>query len=105
MTTRAQVVQARDAHAAVGQKLERLALSTEDASQLAAEMDSEDLRHPEAVAVGVAALIEVGETAPPSGDSERSMRFFEQLSKAADKFWDAFEGQVVEGVEIVRRRA
>lgn len=93
----------RDAVAPTGAKEIRMPMTTQDAAELLTELNKEEVRHPEACVAGFAALAEVGK-APEAGDSEALMRYFDRLSKAATIFWDGFEGQTVDGVEIIRRR-
>jgi hypothetical protein len=86
-----------------GAKEFRMSLDTKSAVQLATELEGEVVRHPEAVAAGLAALSSLSDP-PEEGDTEGAMRFFAELNKAAVIFWDGFEGQPVDGVEIIRRR-
>jgi hypothetical protein len=93
----------RAALASTGAKEFRMPMSTKDAIALAAELEEAEVRHPAAVVAGLAALQNIGQS-PEKDDSEGVMRFFNELSKAATIFWDGFEGQTVDGVEIIRRR-
>lgn len=102
MAQRARVASYRDAVAAAGAAEIRMAMTTQDAVELAGELAAGEARHADALAAGLAALAEVGQ-APT--DVEAIIEWGRKRAAAADQFWDAFEGQVVDGVEIVRRRA
>jgi hypothetical protein len=80
----------------------RFPFTTTAAIALAGELEPEIVRHPEALAAGLNAWSEVG---PAPSDPEALIAYGVKVAKAADEFWDAFEGQVVDGVEIIRRRS
>jgi len=97
------VVAYRDAMAGIGATQLRMPFATTDAITLAGELVPEEIRHPEAFAKGIEAWDALG--SPPAGDAEKMLTHGAAMAKAADAFWNAFEGQVVDGVEIIRRRA
>lgn len=77
-------------------------LSTEDAVSLAGEMQDSELRHSSLVREGAAAIKKVAKDVPPKG--EALFQYAADLKKGADKFWEGFEGQVVDGVTVIRSR-
>ena len=43
--------------------------------------------------------------ARPEGDDEALIAWAGKAKAAREAFWDAFEGEIVDGIEIIRRRA
>lgn len=105
MSTQREAVAAfRTALESAGAKEFRLQLATDKGAALAAELSSAELRHPELATEAVAGFTAaVAEDEP--AEFEARMKWRQDLSDAADRFWEAFEGQIVDGVEIIRRRA
>jgi hypothetical protein len=104
MTARDQVVAYRAALEAAGAQEIRLALPTPVAVALAKELDPAQARHPEQLAAALAQHDAL--PAAPSGDDVEALAAYGTAYGAvAGAFWDAFEGQTIDGVEIIRRRA
>jgi hypothetical protein len=101
MYQRERVAAVKGALEIAGAKEFRLPMSTADAAKLAAELQPDELRHPEQVAIGLKALDEVA-SAP--SDPEAAIAHGVNVAAAANKFWDGFEQQIVDGVEIIRKR-
>jgi hypothetical protein len=89
----------------------RIGLSTDDAVAVADEMSSEEFRHHEITIGGalvptdeVVASYKAARAIEEPKDLEARLAWLKVVSEAADNFWHAFEGQVVDGVEIIRKR-
>lgn len=81
----------------------RIALTDAEALALVAEVPASDLRHPEAVAVGAAALSAV--PPPPSVDNPDALGEWAKVkADASTKFWDALAGEAIDGVVVIRKR-
>lgn len=105
MTTRAQVVAFHAVVSAQGADTVRMALATADAVELATELEGDEARHAGPLAVALAAYAKPD--MPPSDlvkFPEAVLAWAERAKKRAADFWDAFEGEVIDGVEIIRRR-
>jgi hypothetical protein len=89
-----------------GCDIPRIALATAHAVELAEEVIKEgaELRHTQTVkaAIGVYATLRDN---PAAHGSEAEILRGSLLAKAADEFWSAFEGEPIDGVEILRKRA
>ncbi len=84
----------------------RLQLATDKAVALAKELSSSELRHADKAAAAIARFeAAVARPDPAADDFEGRLAAVKELDEASKSFWDAFEGQVVDGVEIIRRRA
>ena len=80
-----------------------LAMTDAEAVALVGEMKPEELRHPEAVATAAAALAAV--PAAPAGGSDEAVEAWYGAKRAASAaFWDAFHGELVDGVSVIRKR-
>lgn len=81
----------------------RLPLGTQDAVDLATELSASGVkfRHDDKVKAAVAAWGDIG---PMPEDVEQGIYYGRKVARLASEFWDEFEGEVVEGVEIIRRR-
>lgn len=77
-------------------------LRTSEAIALAQELDVAGAAQAEAITVSAAAF--VAAAALPATDPEEQILAGAALAKAATEFWDAFEGQTVDGVTVIRRR-
>lgn len=84
----------------------RLALATSHAAQLAEEEIAAGgkLRHTPLVAAAVEDLNRLQSVKVEPG-SEEAIAHGAKLAQAADAFWSHFEGEPIEGVEILRKRA
>lgn len=78
----------------------RMPLSDSDGIALAGELD--DFRHPDQVRAALKQHAEAGEQ--PKDDVDEIVAWAGKVKKAADAFWDAFEGEQVDGVTVIRRR-
>jgi hypothetical protein len=106
MSARTQVAAYRDAMALAGAKEIRLALATPAAVAVARELAPADARHPEQLAAALQAWDEYAALPVPGPDEfDATLAHAKAGGVAADVFWEAFEGQPVDGVEIIRRRA
>jgi hypothetical protein len=104
MTIREQVAAYREAMALAGAKEIRLALATPAAVALAKEIGPTAARYPDRL-VAALAQYDALPAAPAPDDVEALASYGRAYGAASESFWDAFEGQVVDGVEIIRRRA
>jgi hypothetical protein len=103
MTARERVVAFRDAMASIGAKIHVMPQRTAEAMKIAAECAAEELRHPQKVLAAVKSFEALAAKEVPSGDFARLASYVDAMKRAEVDFWDGFEGQVVEGVTIVRR--
>lgn len=99
---RARVAAYKEAVGTTGATEIRMPMSTLDALELAQELNADDLRHAEKVGNAVAEFATL--PAEPA-EFEARLVHMKAMKDLTDKFWDAFEGQPVDGVEIIRRRA
>lgn len=86
----------------------RMTFGDREALDLAEELvtDGATLRFPDALQAAIPALRAFfAETAPDASDSVALLAYAERLKRAVPAFWDAFEGEEVDGVTIIRRRA
>jgi hypothetical protein len=104
MTIRDKVAAYREAMAEAGAQEIRLALPTPAAVALAKELDPAQARHPEQLAAAIAQH-DALQAAPSADDVEALAAYGAAYGAVATAFWDAFEGQTIDGVEIIRRRA
>lgn len=81
----------------------RRALSDDDALELARTVTEEEARDFGGLVAALAEFDAAVEEGEPAGLAARAL-YGERVGKILGRFWDSFEGQVVEGVEIVRRR-
>jgi hypothetical protein len=81
----------------------RMALSDDDALSIAATIAEADAKQPAHLAAALAELELIRQEGEPEGFAARAAQG-ERAHKAIGRFWEAFEGQMVEGVELVRRR-
>jgi len=79
----------------------RYPMTTADATVLAGELSPSDLNHPDKVSEGLVGLKTAGP--PPKDDVEAIIRWGVIVQKSVVLFWDGFSGQVVDGVEVIRR--
>ena len=80
-----------------------LALTDAEACAVVDELHPTAFRHPEALLEAQAALAAV--PAPPDPSNEDALAaWFNAKSKASAAFWDAFHGELVDGVTIIRKR-
>lgn len=80
-----------------------VALSDADAVELALDVGLENARFPEVLADGIEKLEAL--PAPPSADDPDALATWANAKTAASaKFWDAYAGEVVDGVTIIRKR-
>lgn len=93
MTIRAKVAQ----YAAIGAV--RAPLDDIDAMTLAVEVTPQN--HPDQVREAQAAFVELG---PQPTEVGAVVAWAKKVEAALARFWDAYEGEVVDGVEIIRRR-
>lgn len=94
-------------HAAVAALAEvvRYPLATANAVFLAAECAAAGdvtFNHPEKVAEGMELFATVGDKPPQ--EPEAALAYWRRYEAAAREFWDGFEGQVIDGTEVVRKR-
>jgi hypothetical protein len=105
MTKKREIVAAYAAAVALAGATEpRLHLATNDAAALAVELAASGFtfRHETAAVRAEAYLIAVASDEP--SDLEAKLPWLLNIEAAARLFWDAFEGQPVDGVEIIRKR-
>lgn len=81
----------------------RMALSDDDALELARTVSEAEAREPGLLAAALGEFDDAVAEGEPAGIAARAA-YGERLGKILGRFWEAFEGQVIEGVEIVRRR-
>lgn len=79
----------------------RIRLSDADALALVKEVDGKALAHPVAAADGAKLLEASLAEKVPEGDA--LLEFAARRKTASAKFWDAINGQVINGVEILRK--
>jgi hypothetical protein len=80
----------------------KFALTDADALALADEIADEFTpRHPEAFAAARARFVQAG---PQPADPEAVIEWAGKVKAAREAFWDAFEGEVIDGVTVIRRR-
>lgn len=79
----------------------RMPLTTEGGVKLLSEIDPATLARPERAAVAVALLGAVGEM-PKAIDA--MLAWTKRFEAAVEALWEALEGQVIDGVTIIRRR-
>jgi hypothetical protein len=79
----------------------RYPMDTPSAIALLDEITDVQLKHPELVKAAAKALAEVG---PPPEDHEGILKHYQELGELTKTFWEGFEQQEVDGVEIIRRR-
>ena len=81
----------------------RIRLSDADALALIAEHGTDSLRHPEAAAKAAADLTAALATpAPAATDVGGLIAWSKAVEKAQTDFWDAINGEPINGVEILR---
>lgn len=81
----------------------RMALSDDDALELARTVSEQDAQHPALLAAALGEFDAAVKEGEPTGLAARAA-YGERIGKILGRFWEAFEGQPVLGVEIVRRR-
>jgi hypothetical protein len=91
------------AQAAIGVALTRAPVSTPDALTLAEELEPAEIRHAELLPPAVAEL-KAALALPVLEEIDLEVERVKRQADAIAAFWNAFEGQVVDGVEIIRRR-
>ena len=79
----------------------RVRLSTDKAVALAKEMSDDEITHVAQVRSAVEVMDSLLAAGQPEG-LEDSFKYYTEFAKFAQLFWDGFNGQVVDGVEIVR---
>ena len=104
MSARKSVTEFRDAVRRSGAAEVRMPLGDDEAIELAKEMTPAELRHPELVKTALDSVASLSSTKEPA-EFEARLQHLQAHAEARKKFWDAFEGQEVSGVEIIRRRA
>lgn len=100
MTIREKLAAYKDAVADDATDVVRYRLTTDQGFALLDEIDTTKLRHPERAAVAVALRGAIG--AEPTGTDER-LAWGQRMGAAVEALWEALEGQVVDGVTIIRR--
>jgi len=75
--------------------------SVPNAIGLASELSDDELNHPNQIRTELA-VIEALKKAGEPKSMEGRISWYRDMDAAAKGLWDAFAGQVVEGVEIVR---
>lgn len=107
-TKRAAVAAYKDLVQGRGADVLRLAYGDAEALALAEELlaDGSTLRHRDLLAVRAPALRAALDAQKPTDmtDTVALTRYVDTIKGAITLFWDSFEGEVVEGVEIIRRR-
>lgn len=86
----------------VGAPVKRHPLTTADAVLLAKELGANALRFPAKVGAAVAAWDRANATAQPT-QRVALTRYLKDLENIETHFWDAFHGEVVDGIVIIRR--
>jgi hypothetical protein len=105
MTIREQVAAYREAMTLAGAKDFRLALATPAAVAIAKALEPAEARYPEQLAAALQAWDEYAALPVPAPDDfDAAIAHSKAAGVAAEVFWEAFEGQPVDGVEIIRRR-
>lgn len=77
-------------------------LTDAEAVALAGELAGEAVRFPDLLPVRLAAVLEAGD---PPADADLVIPWAQRKAAALAAFWDVFEGEVVDGCRIIRRRA
>jgi hypothetical protein len=93
----------RDMQASIGATEHRMPHTTSEAIAVASELDLATLRHAERVISAVSALAELNKQPLPVDDEPALRDLLNSRERARADFWDGFQGEVIEGVEIVRR--
>ncbi|MGE3293833.1 MAG: hypothetical protein AB7O95_20895 [Geminicoccaceae bacterium] len=85
----------------------RYPLNDSDGVALAAEVGASNCRHAEQIARSAPALEAALKAAAEAKDKDLDalIAVAGKVKAASDAFWDAFEGEQVEGVTVIRRRA
>lgn len=81
----------------------RLPLDTDQAVELARLLEEGEARHADQLKAALVEYDELAKQEEPSFIDEK-VKYYQAHGEVAKEFWDAFEGQEVEGVEIIRRR-
>lgn len=103
---REQLAATRAALVAMGATDVRVPLSTPAAVELARELAQGEAKHPDLLASALRAWDELAaQPAAEPDDFEATLAKARAAGVVADVFWEAFEGQTVDGAEIIRRRA
>ena len=109
MTERQRIAAYLDFVRPVAGDVVRMALGDREAVQLAGEMVDAGIAFARAEAMenALPALADALEAGAPADttDTVALMAYTDSLRAAVGEFWDAFEGQVCDGVTIIRRRA
>lgn len=94
----------RDVLVGVGATEHRMPHTTAEAVTLAQELAPDAIRHPQALAAAITEMVKINELPKPdAGEEGALLEYLKARERGRIAFWDAFEGQSVEGVEIVRR--
>ena len=80
-----------------------LAMSDAEAVATVDELTEVELRHPNEVMAAHAELKALP-AAPDPSNEDALAAWFAAKSKASAAFWDAFHGELVDGVTIIRKR-
>lgn len=81
----------------------RMSLSDDDALELAMSLEEGEAKNAELLATALEEITAITDEPEPEAPAARA-KYGADLWAAIGRFWEAFEGQVVSGVEIVRRR-
>jgi len=82
----------------------RIRLSDADALALIAEHGTDKLRHPDAATKATAALQAALDAPPPATtDVSGLVAWGKAVEKAQTDFWDAIQGEPINGVEVLRK--
>lgn len=103
--TREMVKAVATTHKFVGATEIKLPLSTADAVALSKLLEDKELQFAASVrnaVVDLDAIASVGSLDTATADEK--VRYYAAYGKAATAFWDAFEGQDVDGVTVIRSR-
>lgn len=101
--TRSRLAALVAAQAAIGVPLTRVPVGTKDALELATELEPHEIRHADLLPPAVAGL-KAALALPVLEEIDLEVERVKLQADAITAFWNAFEGQVVDGVEIIRRR-
>jgi len=104
MSIRERIATYRDVVKQAGAKDVRMALNTSEAVELVQELAASELRNPDKAKAAGAAFAEMAKAEVGEGE-EAVMQRAAALNDLAVKFWAEFEGETVDGVDIIRRRA
>lgn len=101
MTIRERIAAYKAAVGPTASDVLRYPLTDAEGFELATELGASNVRFPDAITAAAAKLPQ----GPAPEKDDELVAWALKRKAAADAFWDAFEGEEVDGVTIIRRRA